>query len=76
MANAYKCDRCGRYYEGRSSIKNYVIQDFRNRDGDMCHAVDLCPECRDRMNEIIDKFLDQGVDWIKVSDNPDAVSPV
>ena len=49
MANAYKCDRCGRYFEKFSFSENGCrVRLFESEyDRVVCsyHHIDLCPEC-------------------------------
>lgn len=40
MARAFKCDRCGEYFEPYSKVPKYFIM-----DSDACKRVDLCELC-------------------------------
>ena len=50
MANAKKCDRCGSYFDPPNGYtKRYFIGLYRPMYSDM--MFDLCPVCRDLLDE-------------------------
>lgn len=66
MANALKCDRCGRFYDFddkclRPSVnKRYKVGGicFMSTDGD-CHSdMDLCLECTDKLVRFLKNEVD------------------
>lgn len=58
MANAFKCDLCGKFYEGRRTRQIAVgmsppgLNEYVDR-------YDICPDCK------------ESFEWWKVSRNPD-----
>ena len=71
MANAKKCDRCGKYYDkneshstdtnyGRSRIDGVA---FTTKNGSYCNDYDLCDECIGLLKEWLkgEKVMNDGV---------------
>lgn len=65
MANAYKCDICGKYYEGYTDQKGtsgIVFVTDRERFEKSYHAsyvsqiFDICPECIEKTTDFIDNL--------------------
>ena len=57
MADAMKCDRCGKYYEiddKNNSFKHLgciYVRDFNSLTTDRANRIDLCPDCQDAFEE-------------------------
>ena len=58
MANAYKCDRCGKLY-GRPCVPNITVVEYYHGYGG--ETKDLCPECQ--------AFLEKWLKEYKKEDN-------
>ena len=64
MANALKCDRCGKFYEKYDGIKvvsggnKYCFFSISNCSGLITRDYDLCPECMKSL-----------IEWIWEADN-------
>lgn len=50
MAKAYKCDRCGKFFEKTKSTERFYI--VTNRE-----AKDLCSECQEILNNFMDNKI-------------------
>lgn len=66
MADAMKCDRCGKYYEiddKNNSFKHhsriYNVFDFNLLTTDRANRIDLCPDCQDAFEE----WMKNKTDW-------------
>lgn len=52
MSKAYKCDRCGRFFDGNSiPLKRYVVIGTRLQPAHK--EKDLCKECYEQLNEFL-----------------------
>ncbi len=58
MSKAFKCDRCGRFYEGYfiDPEENYVIT--TKLDASKSKFIDLCPICQDSFSAWIKEYCE------------------
>lgn len=47
---AYKCDRCGRFYNEPVG-QNFIV----TKQGDVVNMLDLCPKCYNELSNWLDK---------------------
>lgn len=57
MARAYKCDRCGKFFEKTKSTERFYVTTNKERK-------DLCPECQ----EILNNFMDNKINFEIITD--------
>lgn len=66
MANAKKCDICGKLYEfysvvsiddGRTFVGSRIK--FVSEDGVFCRGEDLCPECMTKVHTLLASIADE-----------------
>ena len=55
MANAFKCDRCGRYYDNSTNYYKYNLSKYSETGKYL--SFDLCNSCKDSLEEWMDKIL-------------------
>ena len=78
MANAYKCDRCGAFYEfygeNKENHGNTVQSFYKNEDGNgrsyNADKYDLCPDCMESFKRWLDPHDCEGYIFIK---NPEVI---
>lgn len=62
MANAYKCDRCGEFFDTISSINEGCVLSGEGllggtlRESWYPNSLDLCPECANKLREILQSW--------------------
>ena len=67
MANARKCDRCGKFYEqypkGNKVQHNGVQRTYRHKNGNLGYeeSLDFCTECMSAFDEFMinGKFMEE-----------------
>lgn len=64
MARAYKCDRCGRFYEVNLDTKDKAeVTVFCNYNGipQVCKdTLDLCIDCQDKLIDFLNYYKGNG----------------
>lgn len=53
---AYKCDRCGKFYEDYISRKSKEIYNITRNPNIIGCCLDLCKGCSDELQEWVDAF--------------------
>lgn len=55
---AYKCDRCGAYYDTDTYTSDYIIYKYGN-------AVDMCPNCKRELDDFMNGGEDNAIEVVE-----------
>lgn len=59
MALAFKCDRCGSYFDSSDHQQQpHMYRVYRTNEGFMDTSVGLCPACHERFNVLINSWFE------------------
>jgi hypothetical protein len=63
MGDAFKCDKCGEFQQGSGTNIRYGVYltgHFGNSEYDFNYRRELCDECKEKLDDIVDEFFENG----------------